>query len=94
MTDVLALPDDHWLRRAHARSIFHRAEIEASAHCGCFYCRRIFSATEIADWTDEKEPKDQQTALCPYCGIDSVIGDASGFEITDAFLKAMNAAWF
>ena len=33
-------------------------------------------------------------ALCPSCGIDSVIGDASGFPITEEFLVAMEARWF
>ena len=37
-----------------------------------------------------KEP----TALCPYCHIDSVIGDAAGFPIIPKFLKAMNKRWF
>jgi len=33
--------------------------------------------------------------MCPECGIDSVIGDASGFPIADeAFLKRMHSIWF
>jgi acetone carboxylase gamma subunit len=35
-----------------------------------------------------------QTALCPECGIDSVIGDASGYPITEAFLGKMKTFWF
>jgi acetone carboxylase gamma subunit len=34
------------------------------------------------------------TALCPYCGIDSVIGDKSGFPITKEFLEKMYQHWF
>jgi hypothetical protein len=33
-------------------------------------------------------------ALCPHCGIDSVIGDASGYEISPTFLARMHEAWF
>lgn len=36
-----------------------------------------------------------QTALCPKCGIDSVLPDRSyGFRITKALLVAMEARWF
>jgi len=35
-----------------------------------------------------------QTALCPGCGIDSLIGDQSGRPITTQFLDAMRAHWF
>jgi hypothetical protein len=35
-----------------------------------------------------------ETATCPWCGIDSVIGDKSGFEITDEFLAVMEEWWF
>jgi hypothetical protein len=44
---------------------------------------------EIEEWID---PNDD-TALCPYCDIDSVIGDASGYEITEEFLRKMNDHW-
>ena len=77
------------LQRAHERSINHRTEIEASAVCGCFYCKSTFSPREIDDWID-----DEQTAICPHCGIDSVIGDKSGFPITRKFLTEMNRRFF
>ena len=75
---------------AHAHSSRHRAEIESSANVGCFYCCEIYLPALIEEWIDEGD-----TALCPRCGIDSVIGEASGFPVTDTtFLKAMNKAWF
>ncbi|WP_394692016.1 cytoplasmic protein [Hyphobacterium sp.] len=75
---------------AHKRSIYHRAEIERSQHCGCFSCLAVFEPSEIAEWTDE-----ETTALCPKCGIDAVIGDASGFPAVDkVFLTGMNKRWF
>jgi len=82
-------PDDHPLKLAHRRSIRHRAEIEASRSCGCFSCERIFSPDRIVDWIDK-----DQTALCPSCGIDSVIGKASGLPITASFLREVRAVWF
>ncbi len=38
--------------------------------------------------------KSEGTAFCPLCGIDSVIGDASGIPITQEFLTAMHDKWF
>lgn len=58
--------------------------------CGCFYCLTIFSPSEIVEWIqDEKE-----TAVCPYCGIDSVIGESAGYPITKEFLEKMQKYWF
>lgn len=75
---------------AHAHSSHHREGIEHSAAVGCFYCCETYAPSLIEEWIDE-----ENTALCPKCGIDSVIGTASGFPVTDtAFLKAMNKAWF
>src|SRR6476660_738045 len=79
--------------RAHRRSISHRDEIEASEKCGCFYCGAIFSPAEITDWLNESKAGGQ-TALCPRCSIDSVIGSQSGFPITPEFLSRMNGHWF
>ena len=74
------------LQAAHARCSYHEAEILRSAICGCFHCRATFGPSEIEDWLDD-EPR---SALCPRCGIDSVIGDASGYPVQEAnFLRAM-----
>ena len=75
---------------AHKHSANHRAEIEASSLCGCFCCCSMFPPAEIDDWVDG-----DPTALCPRCGIDSVIGDASGFAVTTVdFLAQMKQYWF
>jgi hypothetical protein len=78
---------------AHEHCIRHRAELLRSDLCGCFYCCQIFRPQEIQRWIDEEEGIGQ-TALCPKCSIDSVIGSASGFPITMDFLNAMNQRWF
>jgi hypothetical protein len=79
--------------RAHRHSIRHRAEVLASEACGCFYCGCIFSPDRIERWIDESEGVGQ-TAMCPDCGIDSVIGSESGYPITAEFLGAMRSHWF
>jgi hypothetical protein len=82
------------LELAHEHSAGHRAELLGSKLCGCFYCLRTYSPAEITDWVDENLNGEGQTALCAKCGIDSVIGDLSGFPLTPDFLAAMNKRWF
>ena len=74
---------------AHAYSVNHRAELEKDDKCGCFFCLTIFSPREIKKWVDS-----HKTAICPYCGIDSIIGESSGFPITKEFLEKMQKHWF
>lgn len=77
--------------RAHKHCMENRVEVEASELCGCFYCMSIYRPSEIVDWIGD--PK-EDTADCPRCGIDAVIGSASGFPIEREFLKLMNEHWF
>lgn len=57
-------------------------EIKQSKQCGCSYCWRIFPPSAVTAY----DPNEDDTALCPYCHSDSVIGDASGYKITRRFL--------
>lgn len=78
---------------AHQHSSNHKAEIAGSSVCGCFHCMATFPPERITQWVDDTEGAGV-TALCPECGIDSVIGDASGFPIQPMLLRRMNAYWF
>jgi hypothetical protein len=67
----------------HNRTALPEAKI-----CGCFYCLKQFRADQITEWVDSDE-----TALCPFCGIDSVLGfetDAADEEL----LRRMHNRWF
>ena len=80
------------LHKAHNESIYHEIAIMKSKLCGCFYCKRIFEPIKILEWTD-KSSKKGRTAICPHCGIDSVLDD--NFPIEDSeFLTQMNRHWF
>ncbi|MBL8264090.1 MAG: cytoplasmic protein [Xanthomonadaceae bacterium] len=85
---------DPVLKGAHDRSTAHRAELLDSMVCGCFYCVSEFEPARIHEWVDEDAEGIGQTALCPRCGVDSVIGSASGYPITPDFLGRMRAYWF
>jgi hypothetical protein len=75
--------------QSHRYGALHRAELEASTVCGYFYCFAAFALSEVTQWIDNN-----QTALCPKCEIDSVIGSASGYPITRDFLMRMHEHWF
>lgn len=75
---------------AHKYSSNHKNQLLLDEKCGCFYCLSIFSPDEILEWVRDYSG----TAICPYCGIDSVIGESSGYSITIEFLKKMKEYWF
>jgi len=82
-------PDAAICVEAHKHASKHRTEIEASETCGCFFCFRKFAPTAIKEWCDGK-----QTALCPGCGVDAVLGSASTFRLDDTFLRTMHRHYF
>jgi hypothetical protein len=92
---------------AVAHSFQNRAEVERSESCACFHCFARFAPSEIRLWTDSDDPSDEDpgalrpdtdtfrgaTAICPRCGYDSVIGSASGYELSDDFLHLLHDHW-
>lgn len=89
------------LLAAHAHASKNRAELEASTRCGCFWCQEMFTPAEIVAWGgldmasfENPDAAEGETALCPHCGVEAVIGDRSGFDITPQFLARMHEAWF
>jgi hypothetical protein len=83
-----ASPEARW-RKAYESASNHRLQVEASKRCGCFNCKTTFPAAEVVAWDDTT-----QTALCPRCGVDAVIGDASGEPVNDlTFLRKMHTYW-
>ena len=74
---------------AHEYCTRNKDDLQKDTICGCFYCLKIFSPKEIKMWLDRED-----TALCPYCCADSVIGESSGYPITREFLRKMKEYWF
>ncbi|WP_144006705.1 hypothetical protein [Pelomonas sp. KK5] len=78
------------------------AQLHDSKRCGCCNCMEIFRPEEIVGWLglDTLEQMNdpvavaKQTAMCPHCGAEAVLGDKSGFPIHPNFLMKMNEAWF
>lgn len=60
-------------------------QLRNSDLCGRFYCQSIFDGEEltyVGGWPE-----------CPRCGIDHVIGSASGLPIERRFLAAVKDFW-
>ncbi len=76
---------------AHDHCNHNYKEIQESEICGCFYCLKTFPPSEIIEWLGLNFSKD--SAVCPKCGIDSVLGSASGYPITHEFLGRMKKYW-
>ncbi|MEI0528632.1 cytoplasmic protein [Brachyspira intermedia] len=59
--------------------------------CGCFYCVSIFSPKLITDWIEDEN---DLTAICPYCGIDSIIPNHSDYQLNKELLEEMRKHFF
>lgn len=93
LVDNNTMPDRYFRAADHAGN--NRVEIAKSESCGCYYCLAVFLPSEILVWLTDPEGGTGEFAVCPYCGMEAVLGDASGYPVTDAdFLKKMNELWF
>ena len=90
------------LEIVHKFSYLNRDSIEKEAVlCGCFYCCEIFLPDKIVEWCDKSIKRGgdgirERTALCPFCGIDSVLSwfPESHYPVDKNFLDMMSAYFF
>lgn len=73
----------HWFYNAE--------ELANSDMCGCCYCLRIYEANRIITVIEERSGG--KTAICNYCWVDAMIGSASGYPITEDFLRQVRYRW-
>ena len=77
------------LKRLHTYSSHNRNLVLMANRCCCFCCQRSMDSREIQHYTNNG-----QTALCPKCGIDSIIPDSVGESIDQATIAEMHEYWF
>ena len=77
----------------YSLSIRNEESILKSDFCGCFHCISILAATDVKSSEMMVEKDGFKTAICPICGIDSVLGDAS-VEISAELIESMNEYYF
>ena len=73
------------LKSLHEQCDMHFAVIMGGDECSCFCCCKVFPPQEINRWCDNGK-----TAICPKCGIDSVLPG----ECTEELLEAMHHYYF
>lgn len=75
--------------KLHAYSSNNKELIEKSEYCHCFHCKKKFNSKEVDQYLEI-----ENTALCPHCGIDSVIPDCIDETIDNELIEGMNKYWF
>lgn len=67
----------------------HKKSILESPYAGCFFCKTLVPTRDITEWVHE-----DQTAICPKCGVDSLLPDNQYFPITPELLQIMYEEYF
>ncbi len=75
--------------KLHSYCSHNKVLIEKSTICYCIHCKKEISPSKISKYIDNN-----QTALCPYCGIDSVIPNNINEELNNEIIEMMNKYWF
>lgn len=76
----------------HKNSLGNRKLLNKDEKCGCFHCGRIFNTSEIYEWI--REYNNEETAICPHCGVDSIISDSHGEKLSKKLLAEMHRKYF
>ena len=66
-------------------AMHNKKAIHESEKCGCYFCENIFLSSQVYSYVD-----DDQTALCPTCGIDALLPGVTDKE----FLHKAHQHWF
>lgn len=75
---------------AEGASFMNRGEIEQSTLCGCFVCNLLFPSELIKEWTYELKIDENTTtasAICPYCGGDTVIPESESYTLDKELIE-------
>ena len=60
----------------------------------CFYCMQKVNFDDIEEWVKERSGK--ESAICPHCGIDSVVPNKieGVYELNDDLIRKLNELYF
>lgn len=75
----------------HEHTFQNREEIEHSTMCGCASCCKVFPAKDVVNYYSDAHG---DTAVCPECAVDAVIGDACGLPVNEQVMQQLARAWF
>ena len=77
--------------KLHSLSLSNE-EIIRDKKCVCIYCKKEMDYKEIVDYIPDS---DGLTAVCPFCGMDSVIPkEYDGYIVTLEDIEKLNEEYF
>ena len=63
-------------------------DLNRCMQCGCYSCGTIFLSNDIYNWIGlDARNIDNATAICPFCGANTVIPDSSVYPLKKDFLE-------
>jgi hypothetical protein len=74
----------------HKRSFANEPLLKTAKDCGCFSCLEHCDPDDVDLWDDSPA----NTAVCPHCGIDSIITEHETDRVDDELLKCLQARYF
>ena len=77
--------DADTLAQLHRSSFRNRCRLQAAGRIACFGCLGEFEAKQVREYVDAGE-----TALCPDCGLDTLIAVHGADAADTALLRALN----
>lgn len=78
---------DEEVRQAPRLAFNNKDRLEKATWCGCYQCLSIMTTNSVVMYTDNGT-----TALCPVCGVDSIIPEATDKD--KPLLMLMYEYWF
>jgi hypothetical protein len=81
----------------HRVNFGHKDIISIAKICVCYACMRAFPTESIYDWVWKRRRgsfRIRQTALCPFCSVDSVIAIERVDLPTTRLVARLSSYWF
>lgn len=72
------------------RSYENQKDILSSKICGCYFCLNVYESKLVKDYVKDKNGF---TAICPKCGIDSVVPFDLELDSNPDLFKLSPKAW-
>ena len=79
---------EEYQKKLHIRSVNNRGALLDAKECGCYFCLKLYDPKQIKSWIND------ETAICTFCGGDSVIPESDDYELDESLLLAMKEHWF
>ena len=59
----------------------NRKKLLTSESAVCFHCKELIMPSDILGWCDEDDNGVGQTAICPHCSVDAIVGFSGQIDL-------------